>query len=161
ERIAGKLVPRIMVNGIDSTAEIRTPEVSQAASAIAIHPAVRERLVRRQRNWVIERKGGVVEGRDIGTVVFPDADLKVFLDASHEERVRRRTEDRHAVGYDQMSSSDVTAAMQERDHRDSSRDASPLSVASGAFVVDTSDKDIEEVVMTILSELRIRNGGQL
>jgi CMP/dCMP kinase len=161
ERRDGKLFPLVVVNGVDSTAEIRTPEVSQAASAVGVHPPVRERLVRRQRNWVLERKGGVVEGRDIGTVVFPDADLKVFLDASHDERVRRRAADEHAVGFDELSHGEVKRELAERDQRDSNRAASPLAVAEGALVIDTSDKDIEEVVMDIMVELRKRNGGEL
>lgn len=161
ERHDGKLIPRIVVNGVDSTAEIRTPEVSQAASAIAIHPTVRERLVRRQRNWVIERGGGVVEGRDIGTVVFPEAELKVFLTADDEERVRRRQADVHAPAFGDLDDAQLAAELAERDHRDSTRTASPLSVADGALVVDTSGQDIEEIVIGILAELRQRMGGAL
>ncbi len=161
ERSEGKLRPRIIVMGVDSTTDIRTPEVSQAASGVAVHPEVRERLVRRQRNWIVERGGGVVEGRDIGTVVFPDADLKVFLTASDEERAKRRQTDTDAPGFDSLSDEDTKRQLAERDQRDSSREASPLAVADGAFVVDTSDKDIDTVVMEILTELRRRSGGSL
>lgn len=158
ERAEGKLRPRIIVMGVDSTDAIRTPEVSQAASGVAVHPEVRQRLVRRQRNWIVERGGGVIEGRDIGTVVFPDADLKVFLTANDEERAKRRLKDQGASGFDALTSDDAKAQIAERDHRDSNRSASPLSVADGAFVVDTTDKDIDTVVLEILGELRRRNG---
>lgn len=161
ERKDGKLQPRIVINAVDSTNQIRTPEVSQAASAVAVHPAVRERLVRRQRNWIVERGGGVVEGRDIGTIVFPDADLKVFLTADDEERVRRRQLDAEAPGFESMSTDDATRELQQRDQRDSTRSASPLAVADGAMVIDTSGQDVDEIVISILAELRRRMGGQL
>lgn len=160
ERTEGKLRPRIIVMGIDSTDEIRTPEVSQAASGVAVHPEVRERLVRRQRNWILERGGGVIEGRDIGTVVFPDADLKVFLTANDEERAKRRLQDQGATGFNSLSTEDARAQIAERDHRDSNRSASPLAVADGAFVVDTTDKDIDTVVLEVLTELRRRTDAQ-
>ncbi len=161
ERSEGKLRPRIIVMGVDCTTDIRTPEVSQAASGVAVHPEVRERLVSRQRNWIVERGGGVVEGRDIGTVVFPDADLKIFLTANDEERAKRRQTDMAAPGFDSLSDEDTKRHLAERDKRDSSRQASPLAVADGAFVVDTSDKDVDTVVMEILAELRRRSGGSL
>lgn len=161
ERVEGKLVPRVIVAGVDATTSIRTPEVSQAASAIAVHPDVRQRLVSRQRNWVMNRNGGVVEGRDIGSVVFPGADMKVFLTAEDSERARRRQADEHAVGFGDMTTDDAHKEITERDHRDSTRSASPLKVAEGAFVVDTSDKDVEEVVIEILSELRRRSSDAL
>ena len=80
----------VRVDGVDATIEIRGPEVSRAVSVVAANPGVREELVRRQREWAYKRDGGVMEGRDIGTVVFPNADVKVYLDASPEERARRR-----------------------------------------------------------------------
>lgn len=144
ERRDGKLVPRVIVNGVDVTDEIRTPESSEAASAIAVHRSVRERLVKRQRTWVTERGGGVVEGRDIASVVFPDAVLKVFLTASEEERANRRNE-----------------AVTKRDERDSTRAASPLTATPDSILIDTSGRDVEDVVMEILSELRKHYGGEL
>ncbi len=161
ERQNGKLNPRVVVMGVDATLDIRTPEVSQGASAVAIHPGVRERLVSRQRNWVLNRGGGVVEGRDIGTVVLPDAEIKIFLTASEEERARRRKADLSSPGFAHLSTDDVAKEMEERDKRDSTRVDSPLAVPDGALVVDTSGQDIEEVIIGILSELRARSGGEL
>lgn len=144
ERVDGKLKPRVIANGIDVTDEIRTPESSHASSAIAVHPTVRERLVKRQRTWVTERGGGVVEGRDIGSVVFPDAVLKIFLTASEAERAKRRNEE-----------------VSSRDERDSQRKASPLVATPDSVLIDTSGREIEDVVVEVLSELRKRYDGEL
>jgi CMP/dCMP kinase len=161
ERTDGKLVPRVVANGVDITADIRTPACSQAASSIAVHPEVRERLVRRQRNWVKERNGGVVEGRDIGSVVFPDAALKVYLTANDEERAKRRQDDKLATGYSELSAEAAKAELLRRDLRDSERTASPLAVVSDSYVIDTTNKEIEDVVIDVLGELRKRCGGEL
>jgi len=161
ERNKGKLAPRVVVSGVDATLDIRSPEVSQGASAVAVHAGVRDRLVSRQRNWVLNRGGAVVEGRDIGTVVFPDADMKVFLTADDEERVRRRQGDAEAPAFAHMRVEEAAQHLAERDERDSNRDVSPLAVADGAFVVDTSNVDIDEVITNIIIELRARNGGEL
>jgi cytidylate kinase len=154
-----ELKQRVFVNGVDVTFDIRTKEISQASSVIAVHPGVRERLVQRQRDWVAQHTGGVVEGRDIGSVVFPDATLKVFLTASEEERAKRRRKDIAAPEFAELSHADTQKEMAKRDARDSNREASPLQATPDAVIVDTSSKDIHEVVDTILDELRKRVGG--
>jgi CMP/dCMP kinase len=138
----------VTVDGVDATIEIRGPEVSRAVSAVAANPAVRAELVRRQREWAAGRGGGVVEGRDIGTVVFPRAALKVYLTAGAEERARRRTRDSADLGYDA-----VAADISRRDQVDSSRGASPLTVAPDALVIDTTGRSVEQVVVEVLSKL--------
>ena len=121
-------------------AELRTPDVNRAVSAVAAEPLVRAALVPRQREWIESRGGGVAEGRDIGTVVFPDADVKVFLTASAEERARRRgDEDADGVA--------------RRDHLDSTRSASPLVAAADAVVIDTTGMSVEEIVEQIVGLL--------
>jgi CMP/dCMP kinase len=124
---------QVEVDGTDVTEAIRGPEVSGAVSVVAANPAVRSVLVQRQRRWVAERGGGVVEGRDIGSVVFPDAKVKIFLTASPDERARRRPEE------DQQ-------ALSRRDRLDSTRAVSPLGVAEGALVIDTTDRQVEDIV---------------
>lgn len=161
EREDGVLAPRVVIAGVDETANIRTPEVSQGASKVAIHPEVRERLVSRQRNWVKNREGGVIEGRDIGTVVFPDADLKIFLTADPEERNRRRMTDASAPEFGAMDQASVGAQLAERDERDSTRPHSPAVAADDSLLIDTSGRDIDEVTIEILAELRKRCGGEL
>jgi len=132
---------RLVVDGVDVTEELRRPEVGRAVSVVAADPGVRAELVRRQREWVAERGGGVVDGRDIGSVVFPDATLRVFLTASEEERARRRGGD------------ETAADVARRDRVDSSRAASPLVVADGAVVIDTTDRSVDDVVDDILGRL--------
>lgn len=132
---------RLVVDGEDVTEELRTPEVGRAVSVVAADAGVRAELVRRQRAWVSSRGGAVVEGRDIGSVVFPDATLRVYLTASDEERARRRGGDETA--------DDVA----RRDRIDSSRAASPLVVADGAVVIDTTDRSVDDVVDEILGRL--------
>jgi cytidylate kinase len=124
---------QVEVDGTDVTQAIRGPEVSGAVSVVAANPAVRSVLVQRQRRWVAERGGGVVEGRDIGSVVFPEAKVKIFLTASADERARRRPEE------DQQ-------ALSRRDRLDSTRAVSPLGVAEGAVVIDTTDRPVEDIV---------------
>jgi cytidylate kinase len=131
---------RVSVDGTDVTRAIRDPEVNVAVSVVSAHPDVRAVLVARQRQWVADLGGGVVEGRDIGSVVLPDADLKIFLTASPEERARRRADE----GADGVA---------RRDRLDQSRAASPLEVAPGARVVDTSDRTADEVVDEVLAWL--------
>ena len=131
----------ITVDGEDLSDELRSPEVNQAVSAVASEPKVRAQLVERQRKWARDHDGGIVEGRDIGTVVFPDATLKVFLTASEEERARRRNDDEDA------------ATVARRDHLDSTRAASPLSAADDALVIDGTDLSVEEIVSRIVSHL--------
>lgn len=128
----------VVIDGIDVTDEIRTPEVNQSVSVVAANPVVRKALVEAQRSWVTGHGGGVVEGRDIGTVVLPQADLKVYLTASSQERARRR----HEEGHD---------ALGRRDHLDSNRSASPLAAAKDALVIDTTHRSVQDIVAEILS----------
>ena len=135
----------VKVDGADATIEIRSPEVTRAVSVVATNPAVRAELVARQREWAAEHGGGVVEGRDIGTVVFPDADVKVYLTADDTERASRRSKEMLDLHYDQ-----VAADIARRDHTDSTRAASPLSVAPDAVVLDTTGLGVDAVVATVL-----------
>jgi cytidylate kinase len=150
---------RVTIDGRDVTREIRTPEIDRAATAVARLPAVRAVLVARQRE--LGRSGGIVmEGRDIGTVVFPRADVKLYLDAAPEERARRRAADpAHSGGPTAVS--DVATLMTERDHLDSTRPASPLYRAADAIVVDTTGKPIEHVVAEVLRVVKERGGWGL
>lgn len=138
----------VSVDGVDATIEIRGREVTSAVSAVAANSRVRAELVRRQRRWVAERCGGVVEGRDIGSVVFPDASLKLFVTASPRVRAERRVAQ---IGGDV---DEVEASIIERDRKDSTRDDSPLTEASDSVLVDTSRLTIDEVVEQVLGLLR-------
>jgi cytidylate kinase len=134
----------VRVDGVDATTEIRGPEVSRAVSVVAANPGVRAELVRRQREWAHKRGGGVMEGRDIGTVVFPDAVLKVYLTARPEVRAERRAAEVTGLDYET-----VAADMARRDAYDSGRDTSPLRQADDALEVDTSDLTIDEIVESL------------
>jgi CMP/dCMP kinase len=147
---------RVQLDGRDVTEAIRGPEVTAAVSTVAAHPSVREALVARQREWIERRSEGVVEGRDIGTVVFPDAALKVFLTASNEERARRRHRDEAAAERDRAVD-DIESDMARRDALDSQRKASPLRAAVDAVIVDTTARPVDEVVDDIVR--RFRAGG--
>ena len=138
----------VSIDGHDVTQAIRTPEIDRAASSVARMPRVREVLVARQRR--IGQQGGVVmEGRDIGTVVFPNADLKIYLDASAEERARRRLNDpAHSGG--QAGAAAVAASIQARDQSDTTRTASPLTMATDAVLIDTTGVPIPEVVARVM-----------
>jgi cytidylate kinase len=140
------------IEGHDVTRAIRTPEIDKAAAAVARLPRVREILVARQR--ALGSAGGVVmEGRDIGTVVFPDADVKIYLDASAEERARRRVADpAHSGGRDGEAA--VAASIAARDRSDTTRTASPLTVAPDAVYIDTTDMPIPDVVDTVMQVIR-------
>lgn len=142
----------VTVEGVDATIEIRNPEVTRAVSTVAANPAVRSEMVARQREWVEHHAGGVVEGRDIGTVVFPDADLKVYLTADDAERASRRSKEMLELHYDQ-----VAADIARRDHIDSTRSTAPLAVADDAVRLDTTGRDIESVVDEVLA-LAVRAG---
>jgi len=146
------------LDGEDVSAEIRTPAVTAAVSAVAAHPAVRTVLVARQRAWVEDHDGGVVEGRDIGSVVFPDAPVKVYLTASEAERARRRTLDEAAAQRDRTLE-DVRSTMAARDAADSGRAASPLVTAAGALVVDTTDRTPADIVAEIVRAFRAAEGA--
>lgn len=141
-------VDRIVVDGVDATSVIRGPEVTSAVSAVAATPAVRQFLVELQRAWIRERGSGVVEGRDITTVVLPDADLKLFVTASPRVRAERRVAE---SGGDVDA---VEAAIAERDRRDETREASPLSISSDAVVIDTSEMSIDDVVADVLARVK-------
>jgi cytidylate kinase len=141
----------IVVDGDDVGAEIRTPECSLMASAVSALPGVRQALVPLQRELGLQ-KGGVMEGRDIGTVVFPDADLKVYLTASVDERARRRHGDLRERELE-TSLEEVREQQQRRDLQDTSRAESPLQVARGSVVVDTTELKLDEVVDRLCEEV--------
>ena len=147
---------RVALPGHDGSRASRTPELDNAATTVARHPAVRRVLVARQRTY--GATGGVVmEGRDIGTVVFPDADVKIYLDASPEERARRRAADPAHASSKGTQLSEVAIALAERDKSDSTRAASPLAVAGDAIVVDTTGVPVESVIETVLTLVRARS----
>ncbi|MEX1128275.1 MAG: (d)CMP kinase [Vicinamibacterales bacterium] len=148
----------VRVDGHDVQQAIRTPEIDRAAAAVARQPGVREVLIRQQRE--MGARGSVVmEGRDIGTVVFPRADLKVYLDASPEERARRRaTDPSHAAGTGPAAVQEVASALAERDRSDSTRAASPLSLAADAVLIDTTGIPIDEVVERVMALVRQTSG---
>ena len=134
----------LLVDGIDATADIRGEAVTRAVSSVAANSEVRRDLRERQRSWVATRGGGVVEGRDIATVVFPDARLKVFLTASPLVRAQRRVAQ---IGGDVDQ---IARDIAERDHKDSTRSDSPLRESENAILVDTSNRSIEDVVNQIV-----------
>jgi CMP/dCMP kinase len=135
----------VLVDGVDATREIRSREVTEAVSTVAANSGVRAELVRRQRAWVDARGGGVLEGRDIGSVVFPDAALKLFVTASPRVRAERRVAE---LGGDV---DDIESSIIERDRKDSTRSDSPLLEADGAVVVDTTGLTVDEVVDRIIA----------
>ncbi|KRO58087.1 MAG: cytidylate kinase [Acidimicrobiia bacterium BACL6 MAG-120322-bin79] len=134
----------LFVDGLDATLEIRGESVTRAVSSVAANSEVRSQLRELQRKWVTERGGGVVEGRDIATVVFPDARLKIYLTASPLVRAQRRVAQ---IGGDVEQ---IAQDIAERDHRDSTRIDSPLRESESALVVDTSNRTIEDVVNQIV-----------
>lgn len=169
----------VIVDNTDATVEIRGPEVTRAVSIVAANPDVRAEMAARQRSWARKRSGCVLEGRDIGTVVFPDAELKIYLEASLAERARRRASE-HLGAHphrrssqlsgaaasgavaDRVDDSETTGAttadavaadLARRDDHDSSRTANPLAVADDAHVLDTTGLSVDEVVERILALL--------
>jgi CMP/dCMP kinase len=140
----------VQLDGRDVTDEIRGPAVTAAVSLVSAHPGVREVMVARQRAWVDRHDGGVVEGRDIGTVVFPDATVKVFLTASDEERARRRHRDEAAAAR-RPDVDAVREALARRDALDSGRAMSPLRPADDALVIDTTGRTVDDVVLEIVA----------
>jgi len=153
-------VEDIRLDGEDVRAEIRGGEVTSAVSAVSAVPQVRTLLVAAQQQLGRASGRAVVEGRDIGTAVFPDADVKVFLTASAQARARRRNTQNIAEGrgddYDA-----VLAAVQRRDHLDSTRAVSPLRAADDAVVVDTSDMDIDQVIAALVAVVAEQTGAPL
>ncbi|MBM3696798.1 MAG: (d)CMP kinase [Actinobacteria bacterium] len=138
----------MLLDGEDVSEAVRTPEVGALVSAVSAFPEVRRLVVERQRDWVEEHGGRVVvEGRDIGTVVFPEAAVKVFLTASAAARARRRVADAEAAG---QTLQDVEDHLRARDHADSTRAASPLRSAADAVTIDTTDLTVAQVVAVIL-----------
>jgi cytidylate kinase len=152
---------RISLNGEDITEAIRTAEVSNGASKVAVIPGVRRAMVAKQREMG-ERISVVMEGRDIGTVVFPKADVKIYLDADPAERLRRRFEESKAKG-EPVSESQLASQMRERDQRDSTRADAPLSQAPDAVFLDSTALSLDEVEEAILKIVRSRvtNGKEL
>lgn len=138
----------VLVDGTDASIEIRGPEVTRAVSAVAANPGVRAEMVRRQRAWIERNGGGVVEGRDIGAVVWPDASPKVYLTARLSVRADRRHKEVEDLEYDR-----VAADMATRDTLDSTREASPLNQAEDAIVIDTTDHTVEEVVALVMEHV--------
>ena len=147
ERDAAKL------NGVDVSNEIRSSEINGIVSIIAAHTPVRDAMREQQRRWIRDYHGGVVEGRDIGTVVFPDAILKVFLTASPEVRAERR------VGQTGGDIQAVAASIAERDHLDSTRLDSPLKPSQDSVLVDSSHRTIDEVVAEIVAHFESVDHG--
>ncbi len=144
----------VTIDGDDVTRAVRTPEIDRAAASVARLPKVRSVLVARQREFG-ENGGIVMEGRDIGTVVFPHADVKIYLDASAEERARRRAADpAHSGGPTAVA--DVATLLTERDRLDSTRSTSPLYAASDAIIVDTTGQSIDAVVSEVLRVINQR-----
>jgi CMP/dCMP kinase len=140
---------RVLIDGRDITSEIATPQVGQAASIVSTIPAVRRALVARQQ--LMGRAGGVVmEGRDIGTQVFPDAEVKIYLDASPEARAQRRYDEDLARGVAVASPEEMREEIERRDHRDKTRADSPLTQVEDAVYIDSSEMTVDEVVERIL-----------
>ena len=145
---------RVLLDGVDVTGQIRDTEVTQAASRVSVHPAIRAWMVDLQRE--MGRKGGVVmEGRDIGTVVFPDADLKFFLDASPEARSQRRYE-QAGTATAVATPEAISKELRERDERDRNRAESPLRAAPDAVIIDSTSLTLDEVLVRIEAIVRER-----
>jgi cytidylate kinase len=147
----------VSIDDVDVTEDLRTDNVTRASSVIAALPDVRTRVVALQREWVAKRGGSaVVEGRDIGTVVFPEAPVKVYLTARPEIRAARRSGDAEAAD---KSKDQIAAELAARDHADSSREASPLRPADDAEIIDTSELSIDEVVERVLALVEANDDG--
>jgi cytidylate kinase len=149
---------QVRLDGRDVSDEIRAEQVTHTSSIISTIPEVRREMVRRQREMG-EQGGVVLNGRDIGTVVFPDADVKFFLTAVPEERARRRLDEERPGLHDQTFD-EMLADINARDRRDSTRQDSPLAIAEDAVVIDTTDLSIEEVFQRMLQVVRERGGNQ-
>ena len=141
----------VLLNGRDITEQIRTESVTEMSSIVSTIPGVRRAMVERQR--ALGKRGAVLNGRDIGTVVFPDADVKFFLTAAAEERAERRFKEDQMTGSSSATYAETLADMVERDRRDSTRADSPLKVADDAIVIDSTGKSIDEVFRVMLSRI--------
>ncbi len=146
---------RVLLEGRDVSAEIRTEQITRLSSVISAIPAVRRDLVRRQREMGVRGRGVVLDGRDIGTVVFPAADVKFFLTAVPEERAKRRFDEDHAKEPD-LTFQETLDDINTRDERDSTRADSPLRIAEDAVVIDTSELSVEQVFARMLEVVRER-----
>ncbi|MDP5291377.1 (d)CMP kinase [Oceanimonas sp. CHS3-5] len=147
---------RVILEGEDVSRDIRTQEVADAASKVAAFPRVREALLRRQRAFRA-KPGLIADGRDMGTVVFPDAEVKIFLDASAEERATRRLKQLQDKGFD-VSFDRLLSEIQERDDRDRNRAVAPLKAANDALVIDSTELTITEVLDRVLSHTKVKLG---
>lgn len=145
---------RVLVNGLDQSAEIRTDRISKQVSKYAAVSEVRQVLVEKQRAYTQNGQGVVMDGRDIGTVVLPDAEVKIFLTASAEERGRRRFLENQEKGYSDMNLVDLIEDIKRRDLYDTTREDSPLVPADNAVMLDSSGLTIEEVEDKILAEIQ-------
>ncbi len=140
------------------TGDLRGREAGELASRVAVHGPVREALVAFQRDFAARPEGAVLDGRDIGTVICPDADVKLFVTASAEVRARRRTDELAAKGR-AVDYERILAEVRERDHRDSNRSVAPLKPAADAIVIDTSDLDREGAFAAAVAAVEARRGG--
>lgn len=141
----------VLLNGRDITDQIRTESVTEMSSVVSTIPGVRRAMVERQR--AISKRGAVLNGRDIGTVVFPDADVKFFLTAVPEERAERRYKEDQMTSHSSTTYAETLADMIERDRRDSTRIDSPLKVADDATVIDSTGKNIDEVFAEMMAHV--------
>ena len=141
----------VLLNGRDITDQIRTESVTEMSSVVSTIPGVRRAMVERQR--AISKRGAVLNGRDIGTVVFPDADVKFFLTAAPEERAERRYKEDQMTSHSSTTYAETLADMIERDRRDSTRVDSPLKVADDAIVIDSTGKNIQQVFEEMMGRI--------
>jgi cytidylate kinase len=141
----------VSLDGRDVAGDVRGPEVTEAVSAVSAHPAVRAVMVERQRAWVVQHEGGVVEGRDIGTVVLPDASLKVFITARDDVRARRRHTDETAAALN-VSVAAVRQQIARRDEADATlgRALRPEQAAADAIIIDTSEREAADVIAEVI-----------
>jgi CMP/dCMP kinase len=149
---------QVLLDGRDVSEEIREEDVTHASSVVSTIPEVRRILVERQREMGARGGGVVLEGRDIGTIVFPHADLKFFLTAGPEERAQRRYEENQTRRQD-STYEETLADLNARDRRDSTRDDSPLAMAPDAIVIDSTELSIEDVYARMMEEVRARQAG--
>ncbi|MEA4966282.1 MAG: (d)CMP kinase [Oscillospiraceae bacterium] len=156
-RFPGDGVQHMILNGRDMTGELRTPEISRKASLVSAQPTVRAYLLEVQRD-IAKQHSVIMDGRDIGTVVLPDADVKIFLTASPEIRARRRFLELREKGHKKETYDHVLEEMKQRDLQDSTREIAPLRPADDAVIIDTSDCGVEESIRRILAVIREKLG---
>ncbi len=149
---------KVTLNGVDFSEKIRTPSAGKLASAVAVFPKVREFVVKTLRKSA-EGKDVVIDGRDAGSGIFPDADVKIFLTASLQERAKRRWKELLSKGY-KVSFDEVLSQIKQRDKKDKERKVAPLRIPEGAFVIDTSSKSPQEVLTQILQLIGRARGDE-